>query len=145
MTDGVLLDAGPLGMISHPRPSNDIIAWVVNLTAAGIDVYIPEVCDYEIRRELLRVKRTAGIRRLDQLQTWLHYLPINTRAMLTAAQFWADVRKRGRPTGSELSLDADAVLAGQAATLGNDTIVASLNPKHLTRFVAAAHWQDIKP
>jgi hypothetical protein len=28
MSKVVLLDAGPLGMISHPRPSPEIIAWV---------------------------------------------------------------------------------------------------------------------
>ena len=28
---------------------------------------IPEISDYEVRRELIRAQRTEGIRRLDQL------------------------------------------------------------------------------
>ncbi len=53
MTDVVLLDAGPLGMVSHPRASVDIVEWLARLVASGMQVLIPEVADYELRRELL--------------------------------------------------------------------------------------------
>ncbi len=54
MTEVVLLDAGPLGMDSHPRASVAIVEWLARLVAAGIPVMIPEIADYEVRRELLR-------------------------------------------------------------------------------------------
>jgi len=146
MPDTVWLNAGPLGMISHPRPVSEIVVWLVNLVTAGVDVLIPEIADYEIRRELLRSRRDKGVYRLDQVKASLGYVAITTEAMLKAAEFWADARRRGRPTAHAESLDADVILATQAATLdSNDVVVATTNPRHLTRFVKADHWENIKP
>ena len=144
MANVVLLDAGPLGMISHPRPSHEIAAWLATLISSGVEVVVPEVADYEVRRELLRAGRSKGVKRLDQLKTRLTYLPITTDAMLKAAEFWAAARRRGSPTAHEQSLDADVILAGQAATYAaQDVVVASANPRHLSRFVASQRWEDI--
>ena len=144
MTNVVLLDAGPLGMISHPRPTSEIIAWLAELLGAGVEVRIPEIADFEVRRELIRAGRAKGIARLDRLKSSLGYVPITTEAMITAARFWADARKSGRPTARDESLDADVILAGQAASLGDkEVIVATTNPKHLARFVPAKDWQEI--
>jgi predicted nucleic acid-binding protein len=144
MTDVVLLDAGPLGMISHPRASVDIVEWLARLVATGLPVLIPEVADYEVRRELLRAGRRRSIERLNELRVGLGFVPITSDAMLRAAEFWADARRRGRPTAGAQSLDADAILAGQAATLSRgEVVVASSNPRHIARFVPARRWQDI--
>ena len=144
MTDVVLLDAGPLGMVSHPRASVAIVEWLARLVAAGIPVMIPEIADYEVRRELLRAGRRRGVERLDQLRMGLGFVPITSDAMLCAAAFWADARRRGRATAGDQSLDADVILAGQAATLGpGQVVVASSNPRHIARFVPAQRWQDI--
>jgi len=35
-----------------------------------IQVKIPEIADYEVRRELLRADKAKGIERLNDLQTW---------------------------------------------------------------------------
>lgn len=146
MPDVVLLDAGPLGMAAHPRPVEEILAWLARLMAAGVKVLVPEIADYEVRRELLRAGLTKSVRRLDTLKSALGYLPITTPVMLQAAEFWAETRRRGRPTAHEKTLDADAILAGQAATLADeDVIVATANPRHLARFVNADHWQKIGP
>ena len=40
--------------------------------------------------------------------------------MLKAAEFWAGARRSGSPTAPEAALDADVILAAQAAML-NDT------------------------
>jgi predicted nucleic acid-binding protein len=131
-------------MISHPRASVDIVEWLARLVGSGVRVLIPEVADYEVRRELLRAGRRRSIERLDQLRVGLGFVPISSDAMLRAAAFWADARRRGRPTAGNQSLDADAILAGQAATLGRgDVVVASSNPRHIARFVPARRWQDI--
>lgn len=146
MPDVVLLDAGPLGIASHPRPSPEILAWLSRLDAAGVELLIPEVADYEVRRELLRANRMRGIQRLDELKTTLRYLPITTDAMLRAAELWADARRHGKPTASDASLDADVILAAQARTItGKDVVVATMNPKHLRRYISADHWQRIGP
>jgi predicted nucleic acid-binding protein len=145
MANVVLLDAGPLGMISHPRPSHEIAIWLARLVSSGVNVVVPEVADYEVRRELLRAGRSKGIKRLDQLKTRLSYLPITTDAMLKAAEFWASARRRGTPTSHDQSLDADVILAGQAATYAaRDVVMASANPRHLSRFVVSKRWEDIR-
>ena len=66
--------------------------------------------------------------------------------MRRAAEFWALARQQGQPTASDESLDADAILAGQADTLdAPEAIVATTNVGHLTRFVAADIWPNITP
>jgi predicted nucleic acid-binding protein len=144
MARAVFLDSGPLGMISHPRPDQEIVAWATQLMAAGNELLIPEIADYEVRRELLRARKIRGIRRLDDLRAVFGFVPLNSDALLRAAEFWAEARRRGRPTASDESLDADVILAGQAATFdAEDVIVATSNPKHLSHFVATDHWQNI--
>jgi predicted nucleic acid-binding protein len=112
----------------------------------GTRVLVPEIADYEVRRELLRVGKVRGIRRLNQLATELEYLPLTTAAMRRAAQFWADVRRRGQPTAGPEALDGDAILVAQAAVVaedGDDVVIATMNVGHLARFADARHWQDI--
>lgn len=60
----VLLDAGPLGMITNPKssPENEACKnWLANLAYNGLEVVLPEIADYEIaprvasgQQELLR-------------------------------------------------------------------------------------------
>ena len=145
MADIVLLDAGPLGMVSHPRPADEIIAWLATLLGSGKRVLVPEIADYEVRRELLRASLSRSVRRLDELHSALGFLPITTDAMRKAAEFWADARRRGRPTADEKTLDADVILAGQSATFSGKVVIATANPRHLSRFVPAQPWHEIGP
>ena len=66
---------------------------------------------------LLHLDSKTAIERLDALKSSIDYLPITTAAMLKAAEFWADARRRGLPTAPEAALDADVILAAQAALL----------------------------
>ena len=105
---------------------------------------VPEITDYEVRRELIRARRTTGIARLDALIAHIGYLAITTSAMRQAATFWAEARQRGQPTAADAALDGDVILAVQAATLDRrDVIVATTNTRHLSRFVDAALWSNI--
>jgi hypothetical protein len=66
--------------------------------------------------------------------------------MLQAAEFWAETRRRGRPTAHELTLDADAIPAGQAAIISDrEVVVATVNARHIARFVPAEYWERIEP
>ena len=147
MSRTILLDSGPLGLITNPRASKEAAAcgqWLVNAVGGGATVMVPAIADYEVRRELIRARRSAGIGRLDALIERVDFLPITTSAMRRAAAFWAEARQRGRPTAADAALDGDVILAAQAATLDlAEVIVATTNPKHLSRFVAAELWVDI--
>jgi hypothetical protein len=144
----VLLDAGPLGLVTNPRRSARSVAcaqWLQGLVGGGVRVVLPEIADYEVRRELLRANRMKGIARIDALAGLLEYLPLSTAAMRQATVFWAQARQQGRPTAGTEALDADVILAAQAATLGVANVeIATTNVGHLSRFVAADLWQNIR-
>ena len=141
----VLLDAGPLGMISNPNASitnSACYQWMESLVLNGDEVLVPEIADYEVRRELLRARKIHGLARLDILKNSLGYLPLTTPVMLKAAELWAQARNSGLPTADPKALDCDVILAAQA--LEKDGIVATENVGHLARFVDARDWRDIQ-
>ena len=145
----LLLDTGPVGILSHPHNPPHVIAcrrWVASLQVAGWRVILPEISDYEVRRELLLQGSSSGIAYLDWLGNQLDYLPLTTVAMRKAAEFWAATRRVGAPTAGPNKLDGDVILAAQAVTFGDpNVIVATANVGHLSRFVAAELWQNIVP
>ncbi len=149
----IVLDSGPLGLASKDPRKPDAarcLAWIVDLNLAGALVFAPEMADFEVRRELLRVGIPAGIRRLDAVLADLIYAPITTPAMRLAAKYWADVRRAGLPTANDHSLDADCIVAAQASLvtgLGDVMTIATSNPKHLSRFpgIDAQTWESIVP
>jgi predicted nucleic acid-binding protein len=143
----VLLDSGPIGLITNPNQSPASIActnWLQTISTVGIRVIIPEITDYEVRRELLRSNKVKGIKRLDELIELVEYLPITTAAMRQAAIFWAQARQQGQPTAGGKTIDGDMILAAQAMTLNvADVVIATTNVGHLSRFVRADLWQNI--
>jgi predicted nucleic acid-binding protein len=143
----VLLDTGPLGLVTNPRRSQQSVAcaqWPQALVTHGLRVIVPEIADYEVRRELLRAKKERGLARLDAIASRLEYLPLTTAAMRQAAVFWAQARQQGQPTADEKALDGDVILAAQAITIGvGDVVIATTNVGHLSRFAPAALWPDI--
>ena len=57
--------------------------------------------------------------------------------MNMASVFWAQVRRKGVPTASPESLDADCILAGQAVTFAlpqDHLTIVTTNIRHLSRF-----------
>jgi len=137
----ILLDSGPLGRLVHPHRYLEIAAWVQDLLGSGAVVVIPEVVDYELRRNLLLEGLQRSIAQLDGLKTRLTYLPLNTAALLRAAELWADARRRGIPTSAPAALDVDVILAAQALQVGG--IIATENVRHLAQFVESRRWTDI--
>lgn len=120
MIQVVLLDSGPIGLITNPNRSPASIAcnnWIQSISAADIRVIIPEITDYEVRRELLRSNKVKGINRLDELIELVEYLPLSTATMRQAAIFWAQARQQGQPTAGDKTIDGDMILAAQAMTL----------------------------
>lgn len=132
-----------------PNPSPQALActqWLRTLVLAGTRVIVPEIADYEVRRELLRANKSRGLALLDALGSKAEFLPISTPAMREAARLWALARQQGQPTAGDKTIDGDMILAGQALALGvPDFVIATTNVGHLSRFVPAALWRDIQP
>ncbi|MEG4859142.1 nucleic acid-binding protein [Microcoleus sp. K1-B6] len=147
----VLLDSGPLGIVTNPKATSPLYQegklWLQSLPQKGYIVMLPEIADYEVRRELIRAGKATGIRRLDELKSQIPYRPLTTEVMLLAAQLWADARMRGRPTAEANALDGDVILAAQAileASEGNQVVIATTNVGHLSQFVDAREWRLIE-
>jgi len=136
-------------LVTNPKLSSESAAcaqWLQVHIATGNQIIIPEIADYELRRELLRANKTKGIARLDDLAKFLNYLPITTTAMRQAAQFWAQARQQGQPTAGDKTIDGDMILVAQAVTLAvPDLVIATTNVGHLAKFIAAELWQTITP
>jgi predicted nucleic acid-binding protein len=137
----IILDAGPLGKIAHPKPNPQIAEWFKLIVGSGVEIYVSEVADYEVRRSLLLKRLERSVERLDELKEELTYLPLTTVQMLKAAELWAMAWKSGQPTADPKELDCDVILAAQALSV--NAIVATENIGHLARFVDAKHWNDI--
>jgi len=145
----IVLDTGPLGLVTNPKLSAESAActqWLQSHITSGSQIVIPEIADYEVRRELLRANKTKGIARLDDLAKFLEYLPITTMTMRQAAQLWAQARQQGQPTAGDKTIDGDMILVAQAMTfISSDVVIATTNIGHLSRFISAELWQNIAP
>jgi hypothetical protein len=150
----VFLDTGVLGAIVNPNAKSqkvkNIKVWSARMEAAGHQLIVPAIADYELRREFIRDGKTASLAELDRFNTAVadRYLLLEDAALKIAAREWAKVRNMGRPTADPKELDGDAVLAGQVLDQNIDPmdyIVATDNLGHLTLFVNAAEWQTIAP
>ena len=153
MSRFLFLDSAPLGLITHPQQSARVAAiteWLSRCILSGDRVIVPAIVYYELKRELLRAKKTAGIARLDAFvrATPGRYLPLSDEALRLAAELWATARQRGQPGSDRATLDVDVILAAQALSFGpasSDVIVATSNSKHFTQFITAQDWSEIVP
>ena len=149
MSRFVVLDSGPLGLLTHPQRNAEVVAiteWLSRCLLRGQRVIIPAIVYYELKRELLRAGKSFGVARLEAFasRTPGRYLPLSDEALRLAAELWAKARQQGRPTAEDKALDGDVILAAQAMTLGAaDVVIATTNVGHLSRFAPAALWTDI--
>ena len=77
MSKLILLDAGPLGLVSNPNTSPQAEAcreWVREREFQGDLIIVSEIADYEVRRELLCARKGAGVARLDIVKSKLSYM-----------------------------------------------------------------------
>ena len=114
----IFLDSGPLGLACHnPKQDEALVlqTWIITESARGSAIVIPEIADYEIRRELLHRGLRSSLARLDKLSEFPgFYLPITTVSIRRAAEIWAQARRQGHSTTDAKSIDGDVILAAQA-------------------------------
>jgi predicted nucleic acid-binding protein len=136
-----MFDTGPLALLVHPRPERAFVRWFAAAVAAEQRIVIPEIADYELRRKLLHQDFKQSIARLDSLEAFLGYLPIDTATLRRAAELWAAARRRGHPTAPPAALDGDVILAAQAEAVG--AIVVTDDLQDLSQFVPIRRWSEI--
>ena len=77
----LLLDADNLGLLCHPRRNRPITEWLavmIENRGRSVQVFVPEITDYELRRKLMHLIRTGkgnvgSIERLEALARRLEY------------------------------------------------------------------------
>jgi predicted nucleic acid-binding protein len=153
MSRVILLDTGPLGLLTNPKKTPEpraITRWALDVMAAGHRLIVPAIADYEVRRELERVGQRKGLAQLDAFNAARpdRYLALSDSALRLAAKLWAQARNAGVPTADPKELDCDVLIAAQALTMGvltADLVIATTNVGHLSRFVAADLWSNVTP
>lgn len=151
----VFLDTGILGILSSPNEKVEVQQcqeWLYRLLARGVYVISSDICDYEVRRGLLldsiRKPSAKGIDNLNKLQGIIEFLPLTQAVMRKASELWAISQSEGIPTADPKTIDADVIIAAQCQLIqsenpGQSLTVATINVKHLSRFVDAQNWQQI--
>ena len=152
----IFIDTGVLGLLANPNKKGqaaDCEQWLLGLLSKGVSVLTSDICDYEVRRNLilesLRKPNVNGIDSLDELKDLITFLPISNEVMLEAASLWAEARIQGVPTADNKSLDADIIICAQYKLLeqeypGRYIVIATTNVKHISRFAEAKKWQEIE-
>ena len=148
----VILDSGVLHTListSKVKEVTDCQDWFYYLLSRSALVVTSAICNYEVKRELIRRKKVQEINNLNQLKTLIELLPVDEPTLELAAELWAEARNKGMPTADDLSLDADVIICAQYQLLaekypGRSVVIATTNVKHLSRFTEAKEWQDIK-
>ena len=153
MSRFLVLDSGPLGLLTHSQRNAEVVAiteWFSRCLLSGHRLMVPAIVYYELKRELLRAQKSLSVARLDAFtsQTAGRYLPLSDGALRLAAELWAKARQQGRPTADSKDLDVDVILAAQALSFGpapSDVVIATTNAKHLSQFITARNWSEILP
>jgi hypothetical protein len=151
----IILDSFPLSTVGKLRSTPPTVTdycrqWVMDCIAAGNSVRVPAIVYYETLRELERLNAPAQIGRLRAFcfMDPDRFIHLETVHLEEAAKLWGQSRNLGYPTASPQALDGDVILAAQALSLGvalPGLIVATTNPTHVARYVAADMWTNIQP
>lgn len=146
----IVLDSTPLALLlQKPQyvAADQCRQWLVQCLQRGSRVVVPEIIDYEVRRELTRLHKTRALDALDAFNRAEsdRYLPLCTSAFRVAAQLWAQARQDGLPTADPHALDIDCLLAAQVLNeRWPEAVIATSNVGHLGRYVRAEEWEKIQ-
>ena len=147
----VFLDSGVLHTLISDSKVKEVIDcqnWFYYLLSRSALVVTSAICNYEVKRELIRRKNTKELHNLNQLKSLIDSLNVDEPTLFLAAELWAEARNKGLPTADDLSLDADVIICAQYQLLaekhpGRYVVIATTNVSHLSRFTEAKEWHDI--
>jgi hypothetical protein len=152
----VFIDSGVLGILANPNKVGEISdceQWLYRLLSQGVYICSSDLCDYEVRRNLIletnKKPHLNSINNLDELRELITFLPVSASLLTQAASLWAKARIRGMPTANDKNLDVDIIICTQWQMLKEEfpnryIVIATTNVKHLSRFAVALSWKDIK-
>ncbi len=155
----VLLDSGVLDLLVTPidkelsedeRKLTEIYQcteWFYRLLSRGAYITISDICDYEVRREFVRI-RSKSLQKLDELRNLLEFQAVTFAVLEKAAEIWAEARSANQPNKIKENIDVDCIIAAQWCLLrdkypGREVIIATKNIKDFQRITECSNWQSI--
>jgi predicted nucleic acid-binding protein len=139
-----LIDSGPLNEIVKPQPSVDVSRWLKFIDEKRIAIRVPEIIDYELRREIVLQcligtnDSYKSLHKLNKYRQTKRFISINPSVTLTdACEIWAKLREKGQGTSDNKNIDVDVILAAQAISMKNDfdeVIIVTGNLSDIQRF-----------
>lgn len=114
MSHLILLDSAPLGYLCNPRNIEKTRFFKNKLKDLEVILYLPEIIDYELRRNLELEGFSKSINLLDQFRQRHQILWLESDDFLKAAELWSWCRKEGYATTENKGIDIDVILVSQA-------------------------------
>lgn len=147
----IILDSGIISTLCKQLNIPEVVEcqkWFQRLNARGAYFTASELCDYEVRRELIRRYKLDEVQKLDELRKEIDFLPLTHEVILKASKLWAKARENHKPTSNLKNIDIDMFISAQWEILkedcpGQHVIIATTNTKHLKLFAEAEEWENI--
>lgn len=121
--------------------------WFERLLSKGARIIVSDICDYEVRRELIRIN-SKSVQELDNLRDLIEFKPVTFAVLEKAAELWAEARYLSQSNKIKENIDLDCILAAQWCLLkeqypGRQVIIATKNIKDFQRVTDCDVWQNI--
>ncbi|MEG4442738.1 hypothetical protein QUB47_34630 [Microcoleus sp. AT9_B5] len=121
--------------------------WFERLLSKGARIIVSDICDYELRRELIGIK-SKSVQELDNLRDLIEFQPVTFAVLEKAAELWAEARYLSQYNKIKENIDVDCILAAQWCLLkeqypGRKVIIATKNIKDFQRVTDCDVWQNI--
>jgi len=121
--------------------------WFERLLSKGARIIVSDICDYEVRRELIRIK-SKSVQELDNLRDLIEFQPVTFAVLEKAAELWAEARDLSQSNKIKDNIDVDCILAAQWCLLkeqnpGRKVIIATKNIKDFQGVTDCDVWQNI--
>lgn len=149
-------------LLTKPKDSEEARQcqdWLYYAIGRGATLYIPEICDYEIRRGILytqektKVNQFYKLNELEVLRNNIIFLSLTEYTARKAAIIWAKARAMGRTQPKGVS--ADIIILGHVKLMqeeypGRQITIATKNINDFTFLpkdfldIYVADWKDIK-
>jgi hypothetical protein len=151
----VFIDSGVLGILANPNKVGEVSdceQWLYRLLSQGVYICSSDLCDYEVRRNLIletnKKPHLNSIKNLDELRELITFLPVSPLLLTKSASLWASARIQGMPTADNKTLDIDIIICTQWQMLKEEfpspyIVIATTNVKHLSRFASAKAWREV--
>ncbi|MEG4320060.1 MULTISPECIES: hypothetical protein [unclassified Microcoleus] len=121
--------------------------WFYRLLSKGAYVTSSDLCDYEIRRELIRIK-SKSVQELDKLRDLIEFRKVTFAVLEKAAELWAEARTMSQSNKVKDNIDVDCILAAHWFLLKEEyparqVIIATKNIKDFQGVTDCSIWQNI--